>query len=357
MPKIAKELSDKEVDRLSKVRHGKPFAVLYAVGGCRGLQLKVSETGRPSWLLRFKLQNGRRIDRGLGSYPEVPLRAARKLGNELRAKLWESPRIDPTVERKRVMEQARAEHEAAERAAKVTFGQDAEALHATKAQEFKNAKHSAQWINTLREYAKAIWDKPVSAVSRDDVLAVLEPIWTSKTETATRVRQRMEQVLSYAAIKKHRPESADNPARWLGGLQLLLPKPTKLKKTQHHPALPWKRMPAFMASLRARDGMRAKGLEFAILTAARSGEIRFATWGEVDLDAALWTVPAERMKAELEHKVPLVPAAVALLRGLKQGAPEDLIFPNTKGTPLSDATLASVCDAMHEAATKAGEEG
>jgi integrase len=347
VPKIAKELSDKAVEKLSRQQHGKSYAVLYAVGGCRGLQLKVPPTGTATWLLRFKLQSGKRVDRSLGSYPAVSLREARQLGNELRRKLWESPRVDPTLERKRVMELARQQDAAAELAAKVTFGQDAEALHATKAQEFKNAKHSAQWISSLRTYAKKIWDKPVSDVSRDDVLAVLEPDWATKTETMTRVRQRIEQVLAYAAVKKHRPDNVDNPARWQGGLQLLLPKPNKLRKVKHHAALPWKQLPAFMAELAKRDGTAAQALRFAILTAARSGEVRLARWREVDPGAALWVVPAERMKANKEHKVPLPASAVALLRELPQGEPDDLIFRGAKGSALSDMALLAVCQRMH----------
>jgi integrase len=354
VPKIAKELSDKEAARLAKLPHGKPYAVLYAVGGCRGLQLKVSPTATASWLLRFKLQNGRRIDRSLGVYPEVSLKEARQLGNELRKKLWESPRIDPTLERKRVAEQARAEQEAAGRAAKVTFGQDAEALHSKLAQEFRNAKHSAQWLSSLREHAKPLWDKPVSEVTRDDVLAVLLPIWNTKTETATRVRQRVEQVLAFSAVKGHRPDNAANPAQWIGGLQLLLPKPTKLKKVKHHAALPYADMAWLMGKLRAKGTQSARALEFAILTAARSGEVRLATWSEIDLKAKLWTVPAERMKARKEHRVPLSSAAIALLKSLDKREGCELLFPNGDGKPLSDMTLSKLLKDMNIAAVPHG---
>jgi integrase len=350
VPKVIAELPEKTVAKLAK-QPGK-----YAVGGCRGLLLRVTDTGSASWVLRIKLRDGRRIDRGLGGYGEVSLSEAREVGRELRKKLWESPRIDPTLERKSAIAHARAEQEAASRAAKFTFGQDAEDLHGTKAQEFKNAKHAAQWISSLREYAKAIWDKPVSEVNRDDVLGVLKPIWQTKTETATRVRQRIESVLAFAAVIGHRSESADNPARWQGGLQHLLPKPGKLKKVKHHAALPWKQLPAFVKELAKREGVAARALELAILTAARSGEVRLAAWSEIDLAAKLWTIPAERMKAGKAHRVPLSAAAMKLLRELEKTRKEGaaLVFPADSGKPLSDMALLAVCQRMNVEAVPHG---
>ena len=348
MPRIARELADKQVAKLAKGAPGR-----YAVGGCRGLLLQVTGSGSASWVLRILLQNGRRIDRGLGSYAEVSLAEAREQGRELRKKLTESPHGDPVEHRRQVRVRARAEREAAEHAAKITFGMEAEAVHANKAQEFRNAKHAAQWLSSLKEYAAPIWTKPVADVTRDDVLALLKPIWATKTETATRVRQRIESVFAFAIVLSHRAEG-DNPARWPGALELLLPKPSKLKKTKHHASLPFKEVPAFMSKLAKRTGSAARALQLAILTAARSKEVRGARWSEFELDAKVWTVPAARMKAGKLHRVPLSAAAVALLKSLDRVEGQDLLFPSSAGTQLSDMALLAVCKRMEVAAVPHG---
>jgi integrase len=177
------------------------------------------------------------------------------------------------------------------------------------------------------------------------VVVVLEPLWSEKTETASRVRGRIESVLAWATVAGYR--RGDNPARWKGNLDQLLPKATKVRKVEHHAALPWQEVPAFVADLRKREGAGARALEFAILTAGRSGEVRLATWEEIDLKAKLWTVPAERMKARKVHRVPLSDAAVALLKALPRSERSRYVFASASGTSLSDMTLSAVTKRMN----------
>ena len=211
---------------------------------------------------------------------------------------------------------------------------------------WKNAKHAQQWRNTLEAYAyPVLGDLLVRDVQKEHVLEVLRPIWTTKTETAVRVRSRMELVLSYAMQAGYRPEGL-NPARWKGGLDKLLPKPGKVAKKEHFAALPVAEVGAFMERLRAAEGMGARALEFAILTAARSGEVRGATWAEIDLAAKVWTIPAARMKAGKEHRVPLSDVAVELLGKVPAGKPDAFVFPAARGGQLSDMTLAAVLRRM-----------
>ena len=210
---------------------------------------------------------------------------------------------------------------------------------------FRNAKHRAQWRMTLTDYCRPIRNKPVAEIDTADMLKVLKPIWITKPETAARLRGRIERVLSAAKAKGLR--SGENPAMWRDHLVALLPKPKKLSRG-HHAALDVDAMPDFMTKLRQREGTAARALELAILTAARSGEVRLAEWDEFDLEKAVWTVPAERMKAKRPHRVPLVPRAVELLSSL---VPETeragLVFHGAKrGRPMSDMTLAAVLKRM-----------
>ncbi len=352
MPKVAKVLSAVAVKALAK----KPGR--HSVGGVPGLCLRVTDTLSAQWVMR-SMYAGKAHDIGLGGYPIIDLQAAREEARKLYLQIRQG--ADVVAEREKA-KTAAAEQRKAVELSRVTFEQDAKDLHIIKSQEFKNAKHSAQWINTLETYAfPLLGAMEVSSIERKHVLRVLEPIWNTKTETATRVRQRIEQVLDYSHAKGHR--GADNPARWKGGLDALLPKPSKLKKKRgkkrHHPALPWKRLPAFMADLRnrPRGSVAAKALELAILTASRSGEARLATWREFDLDACVWTVPAERMKAELEHRVPLVGRALELVQAQPKGKPDDLMFPSEKGSALSDNTLSKLMKDMHAADMKRGGVG
>lgn len=235
--------------------------------------------------------------------------------------------------------------ETLERARMMTFDQCAEAYISAHKGSWKNAKHLSQWENTLKTYASPIIGKlPVALVDTALVVKVLKPIWSTKTETATRVRSRIEAILDWATVSKYR--QGDNPARWRGHLDNLLADPGRSKRVKHHPALPWQEIGEFMANLRLQDGIAAKALEFAILCASRSGEVRLADWSEIDMDAAMWIIPADRMKAKREHRVPLSSAAMTLLRSMNPG--EGFIFMGAKhGTPLSDMSLTSVLRRMN----------
>ena len=340
MPKVAKELSAAEVRRID--RPG-----FHPVGGVPGLLLQVSPGGGRSWVLRVMVGQRRR-GFGLGSFPAVSLGDARNKARELREKLAQG--IDPVAER----QAARAAHIAAQ-AKRLTFREAAEQYHATKEKEFRNAKHRKDWIGSLKRYAFIhIGEVPVGDVELPHVLKALEPIWEKKTETATRVRQRIESVLAWAAVRGYR--NGDNPARWQGNLDAVLAKPAKVGKGKRHfPALPWQRVPEFLQDLRAREGMGARALEFAILTAARSGEIRGATWDEIDLSAKVWTIPADRMKAGKPHRIPLSPAAVTLLESLPRMQGQPLVFPAVRGGKISDVTILATVKRMN--ATKENEGG
>jgi len=289
---------------------------------------------------------GKRRDMGLGGYPSVTLAQARDLARAAREKVKAG--IDP-IEEGRAARSAQA----ATRAAALTFEQcAAKYIEANKA-GWKNDKHTQQWGNTLAQHAFPVMGKLlVRDVALSHVLAVLEPMWQTKTETASRLRGRIESVLDWATARKYR--SGENPARWRGHLDKLLPRPSRVAKVEHHTALPIDEVGAFLARLRQLDGMGARALEFAILTACRSGEVRGATWTEIDADAKTWTIPAERMKAGKEHRVPLSDAALALLKALPTMAGTDVVFPGTKGQPLSDMTLTAVLRRMEVGATAHG---
>jgi integrase len=324
MPKLASPRSALAVQR--ETRPG-----LHAVGGAPGLMLRVAPGGSRQWVLRVR-RDGRRLHLGLGGFPTVTLAQAREAARALLAKLRQG--IDPLAERRA----ARAATAALTRTP--TFKVAAEQYVEAHSPSWRNPKHVQQWRSTLAQYADPIFGSvPVADVTKAHVLAALQPIWTTKTETAKRLRGRIEQVLAYAMQAGWRPEGV-NPAAWRGGLDKLLAAPAKVAKVEHHPALPIDAMPAFMARLRQIPGMGARALEFVALTAARSGEVRGATWAEIDLDAATWTVPGSRMKAGKEHRVPLSDAALALLRALPRFADTDLVFPSVRGgRPLSDMTL------------------
>ncbi len=294
------------------------------------------------WVFRFVAPDGKRRNMGLGSQHAVSLAEARKQAALLREQVKHptSPN-DPLA--------ARRESRLAQKLAKrkhMTFKACALAYIEAHRGEWKNSKHAQQWGNTLATYAYPMFgDLPVSAVDDALVLKVLMPIWESKTETATRLRGRIESVLDWATFSKFR--QGENPARWKGHLDNSLAKPNKVAKVKHHAALPYAEMGPFMAGLREREGVGAKALEFAVLTAARSGEVRGATWDEIDLDGRLWVIPAERMKMEKEHRVPLSDAAVELLKALPRVDDEVLVFPSSKkNRPMSDMTLTAVLRRM-----------
>lgn len=338
MPKKAKALTPALVKRLT--RPG-----LHAVGGVDGLRLQVSDAGARSWILRATVGN-RRPDIGLGGYPDVSLERAREQAREIRDQIRQG--IDPLAARR-----AARDALAAGQAKRITFAQAAKQAHAKRKAEFKNGKHAAQWINTLTTYAfPTLGALPVDQIEMPHVLAVLEPIWLTKTETATRVRQRVEAVLSWAAASGYR--SGTNPAAWQGNLEHALPKARKVKRVRHHPALPWAEMGAFTKALRSRPGVAARALEFAILTAARSSEVRLARWSEIDLDKRLWTIPAERIKAGKLHRVPLSDRAVEILKALPRSDATDLVFLGVRNRALSENTLGEVATAIQPGITVHG---
>ncbi|ATX65232.1 tyrosine-type recombinase/integrase [Roseinatronobacter bogoriensis] len=334
MPRIAKELSAIAVRNL---RHpGFGGNVTHAVGGVTGLYLQITPNGARSWLLRY-VANGSRHSMGLGPFPEVSLARAREKARDAREIIRAGD--DPLAEK-------RAEQEA--RRAQVTFANAAEQTVKAKEDGFRNEKHRKQWRATLDTYAAPILgEMPVADIKVNDVKRVLEPIWTTKTETATRLRGRIEAVLAWATVHGHR--TGDNPARWKGNLDASLPKPKKGAKVKNHPALTLDDAPAWFADLRKRHGFATRALEFAALTAARSGEVRGATWDEIDLELGAWTIPAERMKAEKEHRVPLSAAAKALLEGMDRMGDSPYLFPAARGGPLSDMALSACMKRLNEA--------
>ena len=312
-----------------------------------GLYLRVRESGR-SWFYIGSL-DGKRFELGLGSSLDVTLAKAREMALKIRLQLIDginpiSDRMAAKAERK--LAKGEQAGEASSKSNVVTFGSFAKELVASIEGGFKNPKHRQQWRNTLDTYAKPLADLPIAAVTTDDILAVLTPIWLTKAETASRVRGRIERVLDAAKVRGLR--DGDNPARGRGHLDLLLPKRSKVG-VKHHSALPFAEIAAFMTELRKRPAVAARALEFTILTAARSGETRGMTWGEVDLGKKLWTVPANRMKASATHEVPLSDDALAVLAGLLEDGlkPTDAVFPAPRGGTLSDMALSQLLKRMN----------
>ena len=339
MPRKAKELSAVEVRQI--VKPG-----LHPVGGVSGLMLQVAASGAKSWIMRISTGETRisktgkpfvaRRDIGLGGFPDVTLAGARVGARKLREQL--SLGVDPVAEKKAAREVLRAV-----RAKRITFADAAHRCHATKV--FSNAKHRQDWIASLERHAfEHIGELPVGAVELPHIMNVLEPIWRTRTETATRVRQRLESVLKWATVAKHR--TGENPAKWKDNLEELLPAPKKITKVKHHAALPWELVPDFMADLRKRNGITARALEFVILTASRSGEARGARWDEFDIAGRVWTVPADRMKSRKPHRVPLSDAAVKVLEALPRMAGSNIVFTAPRGGELSDTSLLMVARRM-----------
>lgn len=331
-----------------KVKYAKPGYWLDA----DGLYLQVSKSGAKSWIYRYQL-NGKRREMGLGSAELVSAKDARRRASEARRLLLD--KIDPVEHRKQQI--AAAVVRAAEVAAgAVTFKKVALEYIEEKRVGWKNAKHASQWQNTLETYAYPIMgDVPISDVDTDMVLQVVRPIWRTKTETATRVRNRIERVLAYGKVKGYR--KGDNPASWTGHLQELLPKPTDVRTVKPHPSLPYKEMPAFIGELRKVQGIAARALEFAILTASRSKPVREATWDQFDLVERKWTIRATGMKGKKEHAVPLTDYLMQLLEALPRYPGEKLLFPSPTGGELSNAALLAVIKRMHAAELDAGRKG
>ena len=299
-----------------------------------GLYLVVDSSGARRWLFMYRWA-GKQKEMGLGGFDSVPLARAREMAQAAREALAQG--TSP-------LEIKRAEEE------RPTFGVFADGVVESLSGQWRNPKHIAQWKMTLTDYAKPIRDVRVDEVTTDHVLKVLKPVWAAKPETASRLRGRIERVLDAAKAKGLR--SGENPARWKGHLDHLLPK-RKILSRGHHKALPVAALPGFMADLRWRAGISARALEFLILTAARTSEVREARWSEIDLEVKVWTVPAERMKASREHRVPLSPSAVALLE--KLGRKGEVIFAGSKdGSFLSTGSLERVLVRMKVAVTVHG---
>jgi integrase len=352
MPKVAKELTALEVKRIKT-------AGMHAVGGVAGLLLQVrmqegsDVPSARSWILRTRLGT-ERIHMGLGPYPTVGLAEAREAA---KLRLLECRQgINPIQKRK-------ADRSAllATQAKAKTFREVADAYLKTHTKAFSNEKHRQQWQTTLEAYVHSlIGNRLVSSITMADIVNVLEQptdknprnnrpagkFWEVKTETASRVQGRIKSIFDYAIVKEYRTGS--NPAIWDGVLSTQLPSPKKISKVKHHPALPYSHAPKFMESLRRNQSMSSSALQFLILTAVRSGSVRLATWKEIDLQKKIWTIPPENTKTKEEHRVPLSPSALSLLKKLPRFTDTALIFPGKSSKSLSDMALSELMKGMFE---------
>ena len=327
MAETINRLSAKQVQALPVGKHHD--------GG--GLYLQVVKSGARTWLFRYML-NGKQRWIGVGSARNVPLKEAREKALEYRRLHAEG--IDPKLYRDRERQRRKEEL-----LGTISFKKAAEEYIRKEGPSWSNPKHASQWSNTLRDYAyPIIGDKDVADIAMTDVLAVLDPIWLTKTETATRVRGRIEKILDWAKVRGYR--EGENPARWRGNLATQLASPNKVQKVQHHKALPWSEIGDFMAELRQRNGLAPRALELLILTALRTSEVINARWDETDLDNAVWTIPAERMKMKNEHRVPLTTRAVEILRELEKVSTGDHVFTGSNGKAISNNAMLALLKRM-----------
>jgi integrase len=349
MPKIAKELSALEAKRLTRPGW-------HAVGGVAGLLLQIREPAREgaplprSWILRLRVAGERQLI-GLGSYPQVSLAEAREQAKKL---CLEAKGGVNLLARKRAQRSALI----AAASRNKTFEECAKAYMEAHASDYTNDKHRKQWASTLEAYAFPVMGKMLVAdITMRHVLDVLlqetvhrngtsGKLWYVKAETAKRLLDRIRTVLDFATVNEYR--SGTNPATWKGYLDTQLPSPRGLKKVKHQPAVPYRQVGDFMVNLRNNASISAKALEFLILTAVRSGSVRMATWGEIDLEEKLWTIPAAHTKTKEEHRVPLQPQAIKLLKSLSRMAGTDLVFPSPTGKALSDMALSQLMRGMRE---------
>lgn len=332
MPKIAKELSAVEVKRITKPG-------LHAVGGVPGLMLQITPAGSRSWIYRARVGKYRR-EIGLGGYPSTSLAQAREEATKQKNLITNG--IDPIAEKKRLKSLLIASQEN-----EITFDDAADKVHTKKSREFRNDKYAAQWISAMRTYASPVIGKMHPAdIELSHIVKILEPIWLTKTDTAKKLRGNIESVIAWTIVSGYR--KGENPARWKGHLDAILEKPSKVSKVQHYKAMPMDNMASFMMDLRKVEGLSARALEFTILTAARSGEVRGATWDEINLAEKVWIIPGDRMKAGKEHRVPLSDAAIKLLQALPRFAETNLVFPSPRsGKALSDMSLSAVTRRMN----------
>ena len=310
----------------------------YGDGG--GLYLQVTPTGARSWLLRYE-RGGRERALGLGPVNDFTLDEARERARKARQLLRDG--IDPLDARNEERATYAAKHAVAA-AANVTFRECVEQYYKFHSRKWNNAKHSAQFLSTMKMYAYSVLGKlPVATIDKALVLKAIEPIWYTKTETASRVRGRIEAVLDFAKTRGYR--TGDNPASWGGNLIHALPARNTIAKVKHHAALPFTGLPDFMTQLATREGIAAGALEFTILNACRTGEVIGSRWSEIDLDAKQWTIPAERMKAKKEHRVPLTSRSLEILKALPREG--DFVFPGgRKGVPISNMAMAELLKRM-----------
>ncbi len=293
-----------------------------------GLYLNITKAGTKSWIFRYQI-HGRRREMGLGSIDHVSLKKARELAAD--ARKLHSQGIDPKSHRD-------SQAHIPENNEVWTFDRCAGAYIEAHKPKWQNAKHISQWTNTLKQYASpVIGHLPVNKIDTGLILQTLEPVWRNKTETATRVRQRIESVLSWAIVMGHR--DGPNPAVWKGNLEFLLPPRSKIQAVKHHAALPYADAPEFMQKLRAKISLSAKALQLTILTAMRTSEVLGAEWKEFDLENDIWTVPAKRMKKRRVHRVPLSEQAIALLASIDKEVGNDWVFPSRNNKPLSNMSM------------------
>jgi integrase len=336
MPRKAKELSAIEVKRLEHPGHKNNQ--IFAVGGVDGLLLQITPGGGRSWLLRCVVGDRRRHI-GLGGFPDVTLAGARERAREAREQIRNG--IDPIEEKKATRAKLIAAHKRG-----LTFSEATEKYLVGKLAEFSSEKHKKQTRSNLERYAVSeIGEMLVNDIQLSDVLRVLEPIWLKTNTTAKALREHVEGVLNWSTVSGHR--QGDNPARWKGNLDAILPRPSKVSKKVHHPAIALDDAAAWFADIQSHDGFEWRALEFAALTAGRSGEVRGACWNEIDMDKALWIIPAERMKRRKEHRVPLQREALKLLNKLDRMHGVEFVFPAPRGGKMYDKALSDAMKEIH----------
>ena len=352
MPKRAKELTQTQINNLQPKYDNKP--TVYAVGGVSGLYWQITPSGKGrSWLLRAKV-NGKRRDIGLGPYPEISLGAAKDAAREARRMIRDG--VDP-VEKRASDKQKWYEQNLFE----TTFGDALNEFLPIVEAELSSEKYRKQWAASVREYAiPVIGSKPVNDITSDDVLAVLKPIWIEKLPTAKKLQQKLKRIFDYCKASGYC--KGDNPADWQGNLKFRLSAPAETNASGNHPALQERDAPRFWQALKNRNGMGADALRFQMLTATRSGAVRFASWDEFDLDERIWTVQPGRDQAKTKDwrdvkRVPLTDEMVEILNALPRRKGSEFVFWAPSGGPLSDATLAKVMRTIHEADVKAGGKG
>lgn len=367
MPRRAKELTPAQIRGLTHPGGERPVKV--PVGGVSGLYIQIWPSGAKSWVLRSRfgewaettladgtIQRGRKKrEMGLGAYPDVLPGQARDKAREFKAQIDAGE--DPIADRAAMREQQQSTIKRHGRTFEKVFNEYA----AEKTKEFSTDKYKKQWRRAVEQYAfPFIGQKPIDAIGLDDVLAVLEPIWHDKTETASKLRQKIEAVLSYASVRRYR--SGDNPAQWRGNLKHLLAAPNTIAPAENYPSLQLKDADRWFELVRERDGMGARALEFQAMTATRSGAIRFATWDEIDLEARTWTIQPGRkaskvLKNAKAKRIPLTDAMIDLLKALPRLEGSNYVFWADRGGALSDATLGKAMRSIHEAEVNAGKAG